>query len=104
MGMSRKAKRELAWILVLLAAFSFAFYMVVGDSGVFRLRQYQAEAASLQAQQEELKKTQTQLLSQIDRVKNDPQELERIARERHQLARPGDVIVTVPSKSSASGN
>jgi cell division protein FtsB len=36
------------------------------------------------------------LVRRIQKIKADPNEIERIARERYNFARPGDVIVNVP--------
>ncbi len=39
---------------------------------------------------------------QIRRLRNDPQAIERIAREEMKLARPGEVIYTLPAPPEPS--
>jgi cell division protein FtsB len=43
-----------------------------------------------------LRKSQRDLANRIKKIKEDPNEIERIARKRYNFARPGDVIVNVP--------
>ena len=61
-----------------------------------KLRQYRAEVRRLETRNRLLHEAQTSLLEQIGRLKEDPREIERIAREQYQLARPGDIIVNTP--------
>lgn len=96
MTISRKAKRDLTLSLALLGVIGFCAYMIVGAGGYMKLRQCQEEVRRLETQNRELHGTQASLLEQISRLKNDPREIERIAREQYQLARPGDIIVNTP--------
>lgn len=96
MGISRKAKRDLSLSLALLGVIGFCAYMIVGSGGYMKLRRYQEEIRQLETQNRILHQTQAALLEQIGRLKNDPREIERIAREQYQLARPGDIIVNTP--------
>ncbi len=96
MTISRKAKRELTLSLALLGVIGFCAYMIVGTGGYMKLRQYQEQVRRLEVRNHDLHETQTALLEQISRLKNDPREIERIAREQYQLARPGDIIVNTP--------
>ncbi len=96
MGISRKAQRDLILSLALLAVIGFCIYMIVGSGGYMKLRQYRAEVRRLETRNRLLHEAQTSLLEQIGRLKEDPREIERIAREQYQLARPGDIIVNTP--------
>ena len=96
MTISRKAKRDLTLSLALLGVIGFCAYMIVGTGGYMKLRQYQEQVRRLEVRNHDLHETQTALLEQISRLKNDPREIERIAREQYQLARPGDIIVNTP--------
>ena len=96
MAISRKAKRDLTLSLALLGVIGFCAYMIVGSGGYMKLRQYQEQVRRLEVRNHDLHETQTALLEQISRLKNDPREIERIAREQYQLARPGDIIVNTP--------
>lgn len=96
MGISRKAKRDLTLSLTLLGVLGFCFYMIVGTGGYMKLRQCRTEVRRLEARNRELHDAQTALLDRIGRLKEDPREIERIAREQYQLAKPGDIIVNTP--------
>jgi cell division protein FtsB len=61
-----------------------------------KLRYYQQELQQLQVENMRLHKAQRDLADQIQKLKEDPNEIERIARKHYNFARPGDVIVNVP--------
>ena len=96
MGISRKARREIILILLLIACLSFSYFLVFGQGGYLKLKEYRAELRELQLENLRLRETQKALHQKINRLRNDPYEIERLARERYNLARPGDIIVTIP--------
>jgi cell division protein FtsB len=96
MGISRKARREIVWILLLVACLSFTYFLVFGQGGYLRLRDYRSELRELQLENLRLRESQKELRERIHRLRTDPYEIERLARERYDLARPGDIIVTIP--------
>jgi cell division protein FtsB len=96
MRISRRAKRDLSWIVLLLACIAFMVYLFVGDGGYLTLREYEEELARARMENQRLREAQLSLQSRIERLRNDPQEIERVARERYHLARPGDIIVNLP--------
>ena len=56
----------------------------------------QSELKQLQLENARLRKAHQELRDQLERIKNNPSEDERIAREKNTLARPGDIIVNIP--------
>jgi cell division protein FtsB len=96
MSISRKTQKEISWILFLLSCLPICYLLVFGDGGYLRLRHYEEELQRLQLENAKLQEHLRSLLSRIEKVKNDPEEVERIARERYNLARPGDIIVYLP--------
>jgi cell division protein FtsB len=60
-----------------------------------QLRQYRAELRGLQMENLNLRQRHREYLERISRLKADPSEVERIARERYNFARPGDIIVNL---------
>lgn len=96
MKFSRKAKREIFWILLILLAFALPYPLFFGEGGYLQLRQYHEELSQLQVENERLRAQYRAYLDRIGRLKNDPAEIERIARERYDFARPGDIIVNLP--------
>ncbi|MGH9338993.1 MAG: FtsB family cell division protein [Acidobacteriota bacterium] len=96
MRTSKKGKRELTLFLILVGCVSLFYTLVLGDAGYKRLVEYQNELRQLQLENLRLREKQRSYLQKINKLKNDPAEIERIARERYNFARPGDIIVELP--------
>jgi cell division protein FtsB len=95
MKISRKAKREVSWILLFTTCLALVYVLTFGDGGFVQLRKYRAELRGLQMESLSLRQRHREYLEKITRLKTDPLEVERIARERYNFARPGDVIVNL---------
>ena len=95
MKFSRKAKRESSWILLFTICLALVYILTFGDGGFVQLRQYRAELRGLQTENLNLRQKHREYLERISRLKADPSEFERIARERYNFARPGDIIVNL---------
>ncbi len=96
MTFSRKAKRELSWILLFTGCLALLSILLFGDGGLIRLRKYRAELRGLQLENLDLRQQRSDYLQKIDKLKTDPYEWERIARERYNFALEGDIIVNLP--------
>ncbi|GAB4233787.1 MAG: hypothetical protein Kow00109_06630 [Acidobacteriota bacterium] len=96
MSISNRALRHLWLSLVFLFAAGFSTYLVFGPAGYLKLRQYRQQYETLAAQHEQLLQQQQELEERIRRLQEDPAEVERLAREKLELARPGDVVIRVP--------
>ena len=96
MPISRKAKREFSWILLFLSCLPLIYMLIWGDGGFLKLRESRQEAEVLRLENLELRQDYQNRLENIHRIKVDPSEIERIARERYNFARPGDIIVNLP--------
>ena len=75
------------------------YLLVFGDGGYLKLRYFQEKLQKLQIENMELHQDQQGLFDRIKKIKEDPNEIERIARKYYNLARPGDVIVNVPQEA-----
>ena len=95
---SRKARRELFWILFFLCCLPLMYFMIFGDGGLMHLREYRKELVKAQLVNNRLKKDHNLHLQKIHKLKNDSHEIERIAREHYNLARPGDIIINLQNK------
>ena len=95
MRFSRKAKRELSWILLLVSCVALVYILLFGDGGFLQLRKYRTDVLELQLQNHKLRQNHLDYLHRIDSLKRDPAALERVARERYNFARPGDIIVNL---------
>lgn len=96
MPINRKTRKEIAWILFFMFCLPLCYLLVFGEGGYLRLRHYQEQLQKLQVENMRLQEAQQNLIHRIQRIKEDPNEIERIARERYNFARPGDIIVNVP--------
>lgn len=96
MQFSPKAKREFSWMFFLSGCLALMYVLIFGDGGFIQLRKYQAQLNDLQLENLRLRKTYLDYLEKIERMKTNPEEIERIARERYNFARPGDIIVNLP--------
>lgn len=96
MNFSRKAKRELSWILLFTGCLALLSILLFGDGGLIQLGKYRAELRGLQLENLDLRQQRSDYLKRINRLKTAPYEWERIARERYNLALEGDIIVNLP--------
>ena len=96
MHLSRKARRELLLILFFVCLFSYAYLLTYGSGGFIELDRARSELKQLELENQQLHEINRHKAQQLERIKNDPEELERILREKLDYARPGDVIITLP--------
>lgn len=96
MRFSQKAKNEICWIALFLCGLPFIYMLVYGDGGYLQLRRHREDLQELQLQNLRLREQQREFMDRIERLKSDPYEIERLARERYHFARPGDIIINVP--------
>ena len=96
MHLSRKARRELLLILFFVCLFSYAYLLTYGSGGFIELDRTHSKLVQLELENQRLHEVNRQKAQQLERIKSDPEELERILREKLDYARPGDVIITFP--------
>jgi cell division protein FtsB len=65
---------------------------VFGTHGVLAMRRAQKEAATVKQEIDQINEENRQLQDRVKSLKDDPQAIERIAREEMGLARPGEYI------------
>lgn len=79
-----------------LALFALLVNEVVGESGYLARRPQRRQIQALREEIEKLKQENQQLGQRIRALRSDPSAIEELAREQLHLARPGEVIVTIP--------
>lgn len=92
-------------IILGLALFCVALVVheIFGSNGYLAMRQKRREYEALQQQIQKLQVENQQLEEKIKALKTDPKAIEKIAREQMGLARPGELIYTLPdSKKKGS--
>ena len=69
---------------------------IVGENGYLERRAQRREIQALSAEIEKIRQENQQLNQTIKDLRSDPRAIEELARERLRLARPGEVIITLP--------
>lgn len=89
----------MALIIVLVAVFG-SFYALLGDSGLMAVMQMRGRAAQLRADIGAQQRLNQELMETIKPLRDgDPDAIERLARERLNMARPGDTIYLLPPET-----
>ena len=91
-------RRNAFYILVLVCIALFV-HEIFGKHGILALRKEQREVQTLRQQIQQLQQENDQLDKQVRALKSDPKAIERVAREQMHLARPGEIIYTLPEKA-----
>ena len=77
--------------MVFLGLLLFTF----NDLGLLKWYSLNRDKARIQAEIDQLLKREVELTVEIDKLKNDDAYLEKIARERFQMVRPGEKVFRV---------
>ena len=91
--------RVVGFVLAVLLAVGLAVY---GWQGVVRLRHMREQLGALERDNLVLRQKADGLAKMIERLRTDPDYLERIAREERGMVRPGETILKFPPKDKAS--
>lgn len=70
---------------------------VFGAHGLMAMHRSKVQMQAVEAQIEKLNKENQDLQQRIHNLKTDPSAIEKIARDRMGLARPGELIFSMPS-------
>jgi cell division protein FtsB len=87
--------RARGWRLGALAAVSAAL-IAYGGSSLARALQMQREVAALEGELAALREDAGRLAAAIEQVRSDPEFLERLAREKAGLVKPGERVLKLP--------
>jgi cell division protein FtsB len=77
-------------------ALLLTWHVINGKHGLSVWQQKRAEDRQLQMEIKDLEQENARLRDHIERLKSDPEAIEREAREKLHYARPGEVIYTLP--------
>ena len=83
--------------------FALAFFLlllqdVFGTHGLMAMHRSKAQIRDVEAQIQQLDKENSDLQQHIKDLRTDPSAIEKIARDRMGLARPGELIFRMPDK------
>jgi len=74
------------------AGLAFLWYLIVGEMGVVKYYRMSAHARILRNEIEHMKKDNARLVKEVGALRSDPAFIERMARDKIGLARPGEVV------------
>ncbi len=95
-----------AWVLLMLlflaAIFLDAFF---SESGIIKIWELEREHLQLSSEVKELERRNSELEALIKALRDDPEAIERVAREELGYSRPGeDVFLFPPEQEEETGN
>ena len=85
-------------VVVLVLAVSVAVGLVVGASGVMRILAMQREIAVIEADLGKLHARTQVLMVTVEKLRNDPLYIEKLAREDLGYVREGETVLKFPSQ------
>ena len=86
---------KVAWISAAIILLILVQLFVFRDEGLYTLIKLKKEIREMEAHIDRLEMEKAELESERDRLLNDPDYLERIARERFRMAKPGEKVFHV---------
>ena len=93
----KKGTRNLL-ILLGIALFVLAGNAILGKSGLQALLEARRENQGLDQEIERLEEENRQLETEIQGLRSDPGAIEKLAREQMRMAKPGEIIFTLPGE------
>ena len=85
-----------ALILLAIALSVLAGNAIFGEGGLRVLLEARRENQGLEQEIERLEEENRQLEGEIQGLRSDPAAIEKLAREQMQMAKPGEIIFTLP--------
>ena len=91
--------------VLFLIAITLLIVFVFGDHGLFQLYKLKRERAEIQKHISQLRENREILISEKKRLENDLEYIEKLAREKYRMAKPGEkVFKVVPKESNKNSN
>tara|TARA_Y100001958_G_C21003742_1_gene386547 strand:+ start:225 stop:557 length:333 start_codon:yes stop_codon:yes gene_type:complete len=88
-------QRQLFKGIVFLIFFSLTIVFIFGDHGVLKLYKIKNERKEIQKKIADLREEKEKLKSEKSRIENDLGYIEKIAREKYKMVKPGEKIFKV---------
>ena len=105
MGMRMVAWMQQGWrpagtVVAVGLALLLTWHVINGKHGLSMWHQIRAQDRELQQEMRDLQQENAEMRKQVERLKSDPDAIERKAREELHYARPGEVIYTLPEPAA----
>lgn len=98
----QKTLRRNAILGLALLSIILVVHEIFGQNGYLAMRRQAEEVKARKVEIQKLKQENQQLEHQVKALKTDPEAIEKLAREQMHMARPGEIIYTLPQKKVAS--
>ena len=103
---SRRAQQQVAATqkqfirgIIFLLCITLLIIFIFGDHGLLQLYKLKRDRAEVQAQIAQLRKERERVMVEKNQLENDIQYLEKLARERYRMVKPGEkVYKVIPEK------
>ncbi len=95
---ARDFVRQRFWVILGLLMLYLLVHDLFGDRGFLAMRRQQREVQKLQQEIQTLHGDNRDLAGQVQRLKTDPEYIERLAREQMGLSRPGEHVFKLPPR------
>lgn len=89
------AKKSIGRGLLLGAVLLLVYVFLLGDYGAYRIWKQKREIAQMEQAIEALHLRQQELKEEADLLKNDPEYIEKIAREEYGMIKRGEIIYRI---------
>ena len=99
---STDTQRQFIRGVLLLIGVTLLIVFIFGDHGIFQLYKLKREREEVQAHITLLREDREQLKSEKARLENDLDYIEKLARERFRMAKPGEKVFKVIPKNTDS--
>lgn len=93
----RRIKGLLFFVFLIVATYEF----VGGDYGFYRILNQKRQIGLLKAEIQKMRADNEALRRHVALLENDPATIEKIARERYGMARPGETVYMVYDRNQA---
>ena len=96
-----RSQRKMATAIIGVLLCVIGYYAVFSANGLMDYQKKRRESQELDRQIKQLQQQNGGMEQTIKALKNDPQTIEKEARERLRYVRPGEVIYTLPTTAVA---
>lgn len=91
-------KKRIKKIVLVLIILGFLYYLFFGSYGFINIFKLKRKESSLRSKKEKLTKEKKALLDSLNQIKKDTFLLEKIAREKLGMIKPGDTVIILEEK------
>ena len=91
--------------ILLIIAITLSIVFIFGDHGLLQLYKLKKERSEIQKHISKLRENREQLISEKNRLENDLEYIEKLAREKYRMAKPGEkVFKVIPKQNNQNSN